>query len=230
MIDPSKTSPRKARFNQTVVSALAIGALVATGHLAHAAKNPAPDATVTAAQTAARAADIEAISNQAGQVAVTLNPKQAQNLASALVAEIIAKTTGTNVTPLNKQDEAAETAANIIQGFASNKAGKSVKNLGKAKKVVLGVIGGAISAANNITTEVARDIAGSVAITLLNNPAYAKANKKGKLQKKLLKAFATNAGATTGINEGFSGSVKYEDAKLPNLISVADPETDQRPA
>ena len=237
MIKTSHTAVRRISY-----SAVAATALLITAQVASAAKT-APE--ILAARTAATTADIESVAgigrttaDQMGSGAVKMNGKNVKSLATFMADAIIAKTpaaTGPN-RPVNKADEVVEAAVQILGGIDANP--KFLK-LGTAKSLIVTLMKGALNTAKQtaelFTTSIFRDMGGSIALTIANNPAL-DANQ-AKIQKFLVKKSKSIAGKTnrtaiqTGLDAGFladaAANAAYEDG---NLGPVVDPETDTRPA
>jgi len=240
MIKPSKVVRRRLGYAAVTASALLITAQFASA--------VAVDPAITAAISAAGTANIEAIAGigvgpagNMGSGSIKLSGKNVKALFAGMVNAILLKTTtatGDNRL-LNKIDESAEVTVAMLNAMFPN---KKFNKLGGTKKTVLTAAKAALSGAKG-TAELAssaifRDIAGSIALTIGNNPKFA-ANEE-KIQKFLLKKAKSIAGslnvaaAQQGLNTGFddsvNGNILYEDGGIATLYTVTDPETDQRPA
>jgi hypothetical protein len=232
----------------------ALSALVAAGLLATSAQAAKTDAQILAFRTAAESADIEAISSLGGDVAdkfgtgeIKSNNKNIKSLANFGANAIIAKPEATTgpTRPDNKADEVAELGATIQDGMqADAKYIANKKKIGVKRTVTMmkGLLKTAKKTATLFGTTIFRDAAGSVALTIRNDPALDLVEEK--IQAGLLKLSKKIAGKVnrtaiqTGFTEGFdsvaleggAANTKYEDGNIDALTRVADPETDIRPA
>jgi hypothetical protein len=247
MIKPTQTT-----FLRRVAPAIAAAALLGGSTIAQAAVDP----QITAARASASQADIEQASTIAYEAAqkignrtIRLTTENVRTLARGITTEIIAKGTGQESAPPNnvenKRDEIAEVAAFVLSGIASNPKFSKGRGVGfRTQKIFIvqilkSVLKEAINTAYIVgDVKVIRDVAGSVAQTIRNNAIFRKEEKlqaflKGRDLIRSIVGQARSRAFKQGINEGFDSPatavVKYEDGNV-ELLLVADPETDLRPA
>lgn len=233
----------------------ALSALLAAGLLATTAQAAKVDAQITAARNAAATADIEQISSIGADIGdkfgtgeIKSNGKNLKSAGVFLADAIIAKTEAVPPSPTdrnrpdNKADEIGELGAFLVEGLANNAKFLKKKGAVGAKQVIVvmkGFLKTAKKTAQLFGTTIFRDAAGSVALTIHNDPGITD-DIEEKIQKKLVKSSKKIAGKTnrtaiqTGFAEGFDGGLpsesKYEDGNIDSLRTVEDPETDNRPA
>jgi hypothetical protein len=168
--------------------------------------------------------------------------QRAKTYVRLAVFEINSRTTATAA---NRQDEIAETVANMIAKIAVNPKLAKVKKTPTLAVQVRNIIGQVLKISGAVPPEHVRDLLGSASITVhntgvqdLNEDAIKNYLTKFAAKSQLLgnKANAKNtlyvAAAQQGLNEGFGAdNGKYEDGtRAPLFIDIADPETDFRPA
>jgi|SRR5688572_5187644 len=234
----------------------ALSALVAAGLLANAGVARAQvDAQILAGVQAASTQNIESLAISAGALADKIGTGEIKsskkNLKALSVGFADAAHNKIAVTPPsptdpnrpdNKADEIGEIAAQIQEGIANNPkyiANKRSKGTKRTIIILKGVLKTVKKTSALLGTTVVRDVAGSVALTIHNDPGLDLVEEK--IQKKLSKAkiakkIAGKVNVTdflAGLSEGFDSPVantKYEDGNIDALSTIADPETDIRPA
>jgi hypothetical protein len=248
MIKLTMKNPTNA-LCRAIVPAIAAAVLLSSTSGANAAAS----SEVLALRTGAATRDIEqvtidtfAVANQIGSGSVKLTKVNIKTLAKQQADEILGKAVPTPGFPnslsiANKADELGELASAILAGIDNN---ASFSKLGVAKSYIVLIAKGVLKSVKvdpNYTTATAifRDVAGSLASTIRTASVF-DANEE-KIQKflfKKAKSIAGKAGSSRfqeGITEGFdtpaTADLKYENANaVPELITVKDPETDQRNA
>lgn len=240
--ETGKSSKLMTTSLKTVIAATTLFAGV---QFAHAAKL---DAQITAAQAEANGEDIELIAatskkygDKFGSGEIKLSNKNIKTLAKFMAGASLTKST--TALPQNrldnKADEIGEAAAVLASAISS---APKITNTLTAKNAFLNILKGALTdvkKATDLTTVsgLMRSIAGGVALTIHNNPAYDA--KEAKYAKFLIQKSKTIAGKTNkdqikiGLQEGFAGTadaiLKYEDGtQYATLMLITDPETDFR--
>ena len=236
----------------------ALSALVAAGLLANAGVARAQvgvDPQILAGVQAATTQNIESLAISAGALAdkmgtgeIKSSKKNLKALSVGFADAAHQKIAATPPSPTdphrpdNKADEIGEIAAQIQEGIANNPkyiANKRSKGTKRTIVILKGVLKTVKKTSALLGTTVVRDVAGSVALTIHNDPGLDLIEEKiqKKLSKKLIATkIAGKVNVTeflAGLTEGFDSplaNTKYEDGNIDALSLVADPETDIRPA
>jgi hypothetical protein len=178
-----------------------------------------------------------------GKNKIKLTGANVKYLSKKFADEILTKQ-GAFTNTANRQDELGELAAFIVAGIDNN---KKMKNFLNQKTFILLVAKGVLKSAKTNTvmltaSEMFRDVAGGIALTISNNPTVYV--RSAKLQAFLNAKAEAIAGTSKrgeyrqGNDEGFGTSIdptdprdrneKYEDGEIERLGTVTDPETDHR--
>jgi hypothetical protein len=235
-------------FRRSLYTGAVTAVLLAHTQFAQAVTDP----QIIALREGAMSRDIEdvviaakGIADQIGAGQIKLNEVNVKTLSKQMADEILGKT-GPFTNTANRQDELGELAAFILAGIDNN---PKMKKFLKQKTYILLVAKGVLkSAKTNVTmttaSDVFRDVAGSIALTISNNPTvYTQAAKLQKFldaKAKAIAGLAQRSRYRQGNAEGFGTqtdpqdprdrNLKYEDGNIPELGTVKDPETDQRNA
>lgn len=245
-------------LSRTLVPALFAAALLSSS--VQAATDPAIVALgVPASATTRTVEDVviayKTIGEQIGAKTIKLTRRNVKTAARQGADEILSKggapAISTPTDPnraVNKADEIAELGAFLLAGIDNH---PKFKRFDIQKEFIVIVAKGVLKSAKangvmNTNTTIIRDVAGSLALTIANNPLYVK--KLAKLQKFLnakagsIAGEAQTASYQQGNNDGFNKTVLppdpanpslvrgYEDGNIMTLATIKDPETDQRNA
>jgi hypothetical protein len=183
------------------------------------------------------------LADKIGKKQIKLTVANVKFLSRSFADEILTKQ-GEFANTANRQDELGELGAFILAGIDDH---KKMRTLLNQKTFILTIAKGVLKSAKTNNTmltasEVFRDVAGSIALTISNNPTvYLKAAKlQAFLNAKAgaIAGFEQRAQYRQGNNEGFGTAVdpsdprnpnlKYEDGNIKELGTIRDPETDQR--
>ncbi len=162
-----------------------------------------------------------------------------QYIADAIINRSVPINGETNLTETNKAEEIAESTAYMINIWQTSPKFKGSKAKGAVKNIAAGALKTFKAGAALFNTSLARDVGGSMALTIANNPIL-DIKTKQKLAKTLNKSAKKVAGKSAklffqaGLNEGgladATANMIYEDGNLAaSLTAIQDPETDFRP-